>query len=100
MGGGGSHSWPPILLIILVLSALELPRFAGHKLGCPAGFNRWKLLRLRSRWGRKTWLWPNGYITCYTDEDGNQKEGVIYPPDAIERLGVRSSLSESSIAPR
>ena len=32
------------------------------------------------------YIWPNGYITCYTDEDGNQNEGVIYPPDAIERL--------------
>jgi hypothetical protein len=32
------------------------------------------------------YIWPNGYITCYTDEDGNQDEGVIYPPDAIERL--------------
>jgi hypothetical protein len=31
-------------------------------------------------------IWPNGYITCYTDQDGRQDEGVIYPPDAIEHL--------------
>jgi hypothetical protein len=32
------------------------------------------------------YLWPNGYVTCYTDEEGDESEGVIYPPAAIERL--------------
>jgi hypothetical protein len=32
------------------------------------------------------YLWRNGYVTCYTDEEGKESEGVIYPTDAIARL--------------
>jgi hypothetical protein len=32
------------------------------------------------------YLWPNGWVTLYTAEDGNQNEGVIYPPEAIDHM--------------
>ena len=40
------------------------------------------------------YIWPNGYITCYTEEDGSQIDGVIYPPNAIEHLEF-GPISES-----
>jgi hypothetical protein len=42
------------------------------------------------------YIWPNGYITCFTNEAGDKSEGVIYPPDTIACLKF-GPMSESPL---